>query len=424
MYDQFKALSLSFKIAPIPVREAFSLDGDAITALLGVISEHFTDIKEALFISTCNRTEVYYSSESDRFEDMIGLIGVQKNLQSTIDYRNYFKRFSGMDAIKHLFNVSMGLEAQVVGDFQIVNQVKRAYQLSADANMAGPFLHRLMHTIFYTNKRIVQETAFRDGAASVSYAAIELIEELTTQIVNPKILAIGLGEIGTDVCKSLASAKFENVVIVNRNEKKAMSLADSCGFQTTDFEKVNEAVHDADVVISSLSGDHFLITHELIQSMGIPGYKYFIDLGIPRSIEQSIENIPGALLYNIDNIKSKTTEALKKRLAAIPQVEAIIEKEMDGFRSWSTEMEASPTIKKFKDALESIRKAEISRHLKDLDERESEKVDKITKSILQKIIKLPVLQLKAACKRGDAENLIDVLNELFDLEKQETNVKK
>lgn len=395
------------------------MEGEAISSLFNLISEHFTDIREVFVLSTCNRTEVYYASQSDRFEDLLGLIGMQKNLQSPLGYAHYFKRFEGVDAVRHLFKVSMGLEAQVVGDLQIVNQVKRAYQLSADANMAGPFLHRLMHTVFYTNKRIVQETAFRDGAASVSYAAIELIEELTSHIVNPKILAIGLGEIGTDVCKSLASAKFENVVIANRNGEKALSVADSCGFRTVSFDKVNEAIAEADVVISSLSGAHFMITHDLVSSMEIPGYKYFIDLGIPRSVEQTVENIPGAALYNIDNIKSKTTEALEKRLAAIPHVEEIIEEALDGFLSWSKEMEASPTIKKFKDALENIRKAEIARHLKDLNERESEMVDKITKGILQKIIKLPVLQLKAACRRGDAENLIDVLNELFDLEKQD-----
>lgn len=422
MYDHFKAISLSFKNAPIPVREAVSLDEDVIADLLKLLSEHFTDISEVLLVSTCNRTEVYYASPSDRFEDLVKLIGMKKNLHSPLDYAGYFKKYEQLDAVRHLFNVSMGLEAQVVGDFQIANQVKRAYQLSADAAMAGPFLHRLMHTIFYTNKRIVQETSFRDGAASVSYAAIELIEELTSHIVDPKILAIGLGEIGTDVCKSLATAQFKDVSISNRNGEKAQAVAGSCGFKVVEFENIHNAIREADVVVSSLSGDHFLIHHEFVRSMEIPGYKYFIDLGIPRSVEQSIENIPGVLLYNIDNIKSKTTEALRKRLSAIPDVKAIIDESIESFQSWSKEMEVSPTIKKLKEALEHIRKTEIARHLKDLDQCQSEKIDQITRSILQKIIKLPALQLKAACRRGDAENLIGVLNELFDLEK--TEVKK
>ena len=155
-----------------------------------------------------------------------------------------------------------------------------------------------------------------------------------------------------------------------------------------------------------------------MQQLDIPGYKYFIDLGVPRSVEQSIERIPGVLVYNIDNIKNKTSEALSKRISAIPQVEAIVAESVEELKSWTREMGASPVIKKFKDALEQIRREELARYLKDLDDVETDKIDKITKSILQKIIKLPVIQLKAACKRGDAENLIEGLNELFDLERE------
>jgi glutamyl-tRNA reductase len=400
------------------------LDESVITYLLEMMKEYYDLIEEAIVLSTCNRTEIYYTSDKDFFNEIIKLIGIKKNLPQIDTYSSFFEKFTKGEAIQRLFDVSVGLEAQVVGDMQIVNQVKRAYQQSSDLNMSGPFLHRLMHTIFYTNKRIIQETAFRDGAASVSYAAIELVEELTSHIVNPKILAIGLGEIGTDVCKSLAAAKFTDVVIANRSGDKASSIAEACGFKTIDFSETLDNINNSDVIISSLSGDNFLITREFINTLVIPGYKYFIDLGVPRSIEQTIENEPGVLLYNIDNIKSKTTEALKKRLAAIPDVKTIISESITEFKSWSKEMEFSPTIKKFKDALEKIRMDEIARHMKDLDEKESDKVDKITKSILQKIIKLPVLHLKAACKRGDAENLIGVLNELFDLEKDSASKAK
>src|SRR5690606_25690246 len=134
-------------------------------------------------------------------------------------------------AVRHLFRVSLGLEALVVGDMQISNQVKRAYQWTADAQLAGPFMHRLMHTVFFTNKRVVQETPLRDGAASVSYAAAELIEELTRNIHHPNILVIGLGEIGTDLCKNLTKLETENVVICNRTLSTAEELAESCGFK-------------------------------------------------------------------------------------------------------------------------------------------------------------------------------------------------
>lgn len=425
MYNRFKAISLSFKNAPIQIREAIALEESVITELFAVIKEFYYHIEEVIILSTCNRTEIYYVSDNDLFEDIIKLIGIKKGLPQIDRYASFFEKFEEEDAVQRLFDVSAGLEAQVVGDMQIVNQVKRAYQLSSDLDMAGPFLHRLMHTVFYTNKRIVQETAFRDGAASVSYAAIELVEELTSHIVNPKILAIGLGEIGTDVCKSLSTAKFTDVIVTNRNGEKALTIANTCGFKTIEFSQAFDAIKTADVIISSLSGNNFLLTKEFVDSLAIPGYKYFIDLGIPRSIEQNVENVPGVLLYNIDNIKNKTTEALNKRLAAIPDVKAIITESISEFKLWSKEMEVSPIIKKFKEALEKIRKEEMARHLKGLNTCESEKLDKITRSIMQKIIKLPALQLKAACKRGEAENLIGVLNELFDLEKASvTKIKK
>ena len=196
MQKTFRAISLSHKSAPVEIREVIALDEGSIHSLLLKLKDFFS-ITDTLILSTCNRTEVYYSHEIDLNEEIIKLIGLEKGLTNVVDYMEYFKIHNeDRDAIEHLFRVSMGLEAQVVGDMQISNQVKRAYQASADLDMAGPFLHRLMHMIFFTSKRLVQETAFRDGAASVSYAAVELIEELTSNTYQPRVLLIGVGEIG------------------------------------------------------------------------------------------------------------------------------------------------------------------------------------------------------------------------------------
>jgi glutamyl-tRNA reductase len=196
MHTKFRALSLSHKTAPVQIRELISLDEGSIHSILLKLKEFFS-LDDALILSTCNRTEVYYSHELDLSTEIIKLVGLEKGLTDVVDYLDYFVVHNeDRKAITHLFRVSMGLEAQVVGDIQISNQVKRAYQTAADLDMAGPFLHRLMHTIFFTNKRIVQESAFRDGAASLSYATIELIDSLTSNIYQPRILLIGVGEIG------------------------------------------------------------------------------------------------------------------------------------------------------------------------------------------------------------------------------------
>ncbi|MEQ9169017.1 MAG: NAD(P)-binding domain-containing protein, partial [Fulvivirga sp.] len=266
-------------------------------------------------------------------------------------------------------------------------------------------------------KRVVQETSFRDGAASVSYATKELIEDITTEIVNPKILILGLGEIGQDVCRNFVGSK-KDIVIANRTTEKAETLGAECGFPTMGFESALTSLSSFDVIVSSVAKNEPTITKESVSQIEILTPKFFIDLSVPRSIEMTIEDVPGALLYNIDNIQSKASETLNKRIAAVPDVENIINESLVDFEDWSKEMIVSPTIKKLKGALENIRQEEIQRYLKDASSDEAKVVDTVTKSMMQKIMKLPVLQLKAACKRGEAETLIDVLNDLFDLDKQ------
>jgi glutamyl-tRNA reductase len=422
MYQNFKALSLSFKNAPIQIREQVSLSDEAAGRLLHYFKE-YTSVSDVLVLSTCNRTEVYYLSEKDLTEDIIKLIGIEKGISNFDHIFPFFDIINDhQKAIHHLFYVAMGLEAQVVGDIQISSQVKRAYQSSADLQLAGPFLHRLMHTIFFTNKRVIQETTFRDGAASVSYAATELVKTLTAEIISPKILVVGVGEIGEDVCKNLIGIKNITVKITNRTEEKAERLAAECNFKTHPFTELWEAVNEADVIISSIGSESPVFTKDKVDELDILSFKYFIDLSVPRSVGIDVEENPAAIVYNVDSIKSKADAALEKRVKAIPQVEEIILEAITEFNDWSKEMIVSPTINNLKNALELIRQEEMARFLKEINESENDLVDKVTKSMMQKIIKLPVLQLKAACKRGEAETLIDVLNDLFDLEKQSDKV--
>jgi len=418
MHQHFKAISLSHKSAPIHIREMVALNEDGCKQLLIKLKE-VLDISEALILSTCNRTEIYYTSPVDLSTEIIKLISVEKGFSDSNIILPYFYIINHHnEAVSYLFEVAIGLHAQVIGDMQISNQVKNAYQWTADMAMAGPFLHRLLHSIFFTNKKVVQETSFRDGAASVSYAAVELVEDLTSEIEKPKVLVVGVGEIGTDVCKNLVNSKKLEVAITNRTLHKAQELAEACNFQVVAFENVWQSINEFDVVICSVAKAEPFITRQLVEKLNILSYKYFIDLAVPRSVESNVEEIPGALVYNIDDIQNKATEALQKRIQSIPKVKQIIAEAVAEFNDWTNETAVSPTIQKFKNALEQIRQEEMARYMKTLNAEEAERMDKITKGMMQKIIKLPVLQLKAACKRGEAETLIDVLNDLFNLEKQ------
>ncbi len=418
MQIKFRTLSLSHKTAPVEIREIIALSDQEIQRILLKLKDFFS-LNDVLILSTCNRTEVYYSHDLDLSTEIIKLVGLEKGLPDVVNYLEYFKIYNNdRTAISHLFRVAMGLEAQVVGDIQISNQVKRAYQASADLEMAGPFLHRLMHTVFFTNKRIVQETSFREGAASLSYAAIELIESLTLNTYQPRILLIGVGEIGEDVAKNMVHLPNAKVTVTNRTLSKAEEIAAPLGFQVVPFENCIDAMEDADVIVCSIMKSEPYITKELIKKFDIPSYKLLVDLSVPRSIETSVEDVPGVILYNVDNIRSKTTEALEKRLASVPHVEHIIEESIEEFYSWKKEMMVSPTINKLKQTLEQIRREELSRYLKNADEKEYAVIDKITKSMMQKILKVPVVQLRAACQRDQAEEMIEFISDLFDLDRE------
>lgn len=416
MHGLFKALTISHKKASLQLRGQIALNEEESKALMLKIRESF-EVSEVLVLSTCNRTEVYYVSENNLGEEIIRLIASQKVLSSN-ELLPYFEIIDDHnEAVRYLFEVSMGLHSQVVGDLQIPNQVKHAYQWAADVQMAGPFLHRLLHTIFFTNKKIVQETSFRDGAASTSYATVEVMETFLPLLSNPKVLVVGLGEIGEDVCRTLADKGYKNITITNRTLEKAQKLANELGFEVADYQFVNQNILEADIVISSVRCESPIITKETLKDKTL-AVKYLIDLSVPNSIATDIEEVTGVVAYDLDTIQRRANEALQRRMEAIPQVLSIISDAIGEFNNWSQEMIVSPTIQKLKGALEQIRKEEMARFVKELSAEEAEKMDKITASMMQKIIKLPVIQLKAACKRGEAETLIDVLNDLFNLEKQ------
>jgi glutamyl-tRNA reductase len=417
MQAQYKYIGASYQKADLALRESISLNEQECKELILSIKE-MCGCTEILAISTCNRTGFYYNHTENIADAIIQLLGMKKGIANLTQKKDSFLEINThKEAVQHLFNVSMGLDSQVIGDLQISNQFKKAYQLSADNDLCGPFTHRLLHSVFFTNKRVAQETSYRDGTASVSYAAVELIDDFASNFKEPKVLVVGLGEMGIDVAKNLKNYESIKVSLSNRTKETAQVLADELNYQVIDFEEVKNEIHNFDIILGATNSPEPFLKKEDLKKAKF-GLKYFIDLSVPRSIDPEISKIPGTLVYNIDNIKNQTEETLKKRIASIPQVEKIIAEAMEDFENWEQELEVSPTIHKLKNALEDIRKEEVARYLKNLDDSSLEVIENITKGMMQKIIKLPVMQLKAACKRGDAETLIDVLNDLFNLEKE------
>lgn len=419
MSNPFRAIGLSFKKTPVKVREQLSMDESASKRLMVFMKDY--NCSELIVISTCNRTEFYYSADELAKEALITGISILNNVEKA-DFLPYLVYFDEHEAVNHLFRVAIGLEAQVVGDLHIINQVKKAYQWSSDEMMAGPYLHRLMHCIFYTNKKVAHETAFKDGAASLSYTVKDLAENLTKEIIAPKILLIGLGEIGTDIARNFSANTRAEIYVTNRTRAKAEAIAGELNYNFIAWDDYLKFINEADVIISSVAVSQPIITPRLFQKIQLFTPKFFIDLSMPRSVAENLEEVDGAIVYNIDEIENQTSETIQRRLQEVPGVEKIIKDAIKDFHSWAKEMAISPTIKKLENALEQIRQEELARYLKNSDTREAKVLDDLSKRMMQKMIKFPVLQLKAACQRGEADKLIDLLHDLFDL--KEACIKK
>lgn len=419
MYESLKVVGLSHDSSPIAIRESVAFSENESRNFLDRMRE-ILGVEEALILSTCNRTEIYYTSDLDLSNAILNLLKIEKGIDHGID--SYFWNKENLPALRHLFRVALGLEAKVLGDIQISNQVKKAYQCSADQHLSGPFFHRLMHTIFYANKRVVQETVFRDGAASVSYACVGLVQQFIQNFSDPKILVLGLGEIGRDVADNMEEMNA-SITLSNRNALTTHALAKQYGYEVLPFEELLKNIAKFDVIISSVQVPKPIIMKDHIPEQ-LLSQKLFVDLAVPRSMDSELDTIDGIILYNVDQIEEQTSGIIERRRAAITEVELILDETIEELKNWSLEMEVSPTIKKLKKALEEIRKEEIARYVGKVTEVEQDLIDKVTKSIVQKVIKLPVLQLKAACKRGEAETLVEVLNDLFNLEKDELTLKK
>lgn len=407
-----RVVSISHKKADISIRGKFSFSEPEVSTFLKQLKE-ILGICEAVLVSTCNRTEVFYVS--DRIEDdqqVVKLLCVSKGIGVYENYTSYFDFYQADEALIYLFSMAVGLKSQVLGDIQILGQVKQAYNLSVNADMAGTYLHRLMHTIFFTHKKINQETTFKQGAASVAYNALKIMEDHFDGSLNHKVLVVGAGQMGTDICRNLSKLGYTDITVTNRTFEKALDLASECNIKAVPSDRLDVDILKYNIVFMAVSRNTPLYQ---ISKFNQSEVSLILDVSSPKSVRNDTSNLD-VKLYNIDDIGLLTKHTMDARTEAIPQVESIIKESVAEFKVWLKETSFTPSIKKFKETLEDLRTQALIPYIKNVDEEQSQIIDDVTKKIVQKIIQLPVLQLKNACQRGNAEALSESLNELFNLE--------
>jgi glutamyl-tRNA reductase len=414
MSETFKVATISYKNAPLALREKLVLDQEQSKGFYANLKENL-GLKESIIISTCNRTEIYYRSEKTLTREIVKLLASEKNL-SPNEILVYFEEIiNEHNTIRYLFEVSIGVHSQIVGDQQIINQVKLAYQWATEADMAGAFLHKLMHAVFVTNKRVVQETGYRDGSASTTFVTLDVLESFVSLLKNPKVLVLGLGEIGSDIAKSLQESGYDNVSLCNRTDSKAFELAKKLNYDAFEFEKLNENLQNYTIIICSARANEPLIySNEQFKAGSLT---YIFDLSVPRCVSPLVDNSKGIVLYTLDEIQKRKNEGVLAREAALPSVKEIINQQVVELEKWLRELAVTPTIQKLKAAFDQIKKEELDRYGKSISDTEKDLIEKVSSSILQKILKQPAINLKDACLKGDPETYIATIHKLFDLKK-------
>jgi glutamyl-tRNA reductase len=414
-------LGVSHHTAPIDLRErlAFAAPdlGTAVTTLA-----RDPAISEAVLLSTCNRTELYATCTSleDGHDAMAGFLAAARAV-SADDLRAHIYTRSEADAARHLFRVAAGLDSLVVGEPQILGQVKQAYASATDHHVTGALLNRLFHTAFTAGKRVRSETELAEGAVSVSYAALGLARKICGDLRHVSVLVIGAGEMAELTARHFAAQQPKKMVVSSRTGAHAEALAAEVGGTTVPWADLDAALGQADIVVTATGATVPILTRPRVHAAlrhrrGRP--LFLIDIALPRDVDPAVGADDDVFLYNIDDLQSVINESLARRTSETTRAETIVNQEVEKFMAWARSRTAMPTVVALRQRFEAIRRAELDRlqpKIAGLPPDARARVDEITRLIIEKLLITPTEQLKALPDQELQHSYADALSHLFAL---------
>ncbi len=417
---QLALVGISHKTAPVEIRERLAFNSEALrSALTALVGRQ--EITEAIILSTCNRVEVVAESPDDRLIreflcefHQIPHDSVSKHLYS----------FRNADAIRHVFRVAASLDSMMIGEPQILGQVKEAYRIAADAGTVGMHLSALMNRAFAVAKKVRSETGISQSAVSVSYAAVELARKIFGDLAGKTVMIIGASKMGELAAKHLKRAGVSSVLVTNRTFERAVELAKVFEGAAVPFEHFTDHMDRADIVISSTGAPHFIIGRSLAEQIIYRRKNkpmFFIDIAVPRDIDPTVNEIGNAFVYDIDDLQQVIDANLKERMKEASRAEEIVDSEVQSFCLKMQSREVVPAIVQLRDTLERLRRDEIERnrrHLRDLSPEQQAAVDQITKSIVNKILHSPIEELKQLAHNPQGPDFADLIRKIFNIKSQ------
>ncbi|MFC6264003.1 glutamyl-tRNA reductase [Flavobacterium panici] len=374
----FYSVGLSYKKADAEVRGQFSLDAVAKTRLLEQAKND--GIESLLVTSTCNRTEIYGFAEHP-FQ-LIKLICDNSN--GSVDaFQKVGFVYKNQEAINHLFRVGTGLDSQILGDFEIISQIKTSFAHSKSMGLANTFMERLVNAVIQASKRIKNETEISSGATSVSFASVQYILKNVEDISNKNILLFGTGKIGRNTCENLVKhTKNEHITLINRTKDKAEKLAGKLNLIVKDYSELHLELQNADVVVVATGAQNPTVDKAILN---LKKPLLILDLSIPKNVHENVEEIEGVTLIHMDYLSQLTDETLENRKLHIPAAEAIIEEIKEEFVIWMKGRKFAPTINALKEKLNAIKVSELDFQSKKIADFNEAQAEIISNRIIQKI---------------------------------------
>lgn len=417
-------IGMNHETAPVELRECLAKDPENMTSALTAMRE-LPCIKEGLFLSTCNRVEALYTTE-DPEEARKSIISLMARLGgiSPDHFASNIYNFEDNDAVRHVFRVASSLDSMVMGEPQILGQVKEAYYEATREKTSGVILNRLMHRAFHVAKRVRTETGVSDSAVSISYAAVELAKKIFYDLSGKRVLLIGAGEMAELAARHLLNQGITSITVANRTFHRAVQVAESFNGNPVSFEEIESQLLEVDIVITSTASSEYIIRYDQVRGSLRKRRNrplFFIDIAVPRDVEPRVNDLGNVYVYDIDDLKGVIEINMAQRKQEAVKAERIVQEEVIKFERWLKTLEVVPTIISLKEKVEAVRQAEIKKSLSalgDLTPAQMKAVETLTLSIAEKIINDPILILKKKADRPTRDIYLDIAKQLFKLDQE------
>jgi glutamyl-tRNA reductase len=418
-------VGINYQTAPIEIREKAAISFERLPDSLSALHRY---VSHGVILSTCNRTEIYAASGDGIDVNKACEAFLREYLQIAGEGRStfmYTMRDSAL--VEHLFRVASGLDSMIIGEYEVLGQVKQAFETAEDAGMINLTLRHIFHSAMRTGRLAREETGISKYALSVSSVAVNKALDINPKINNAKLVVIGAGEAGRQVVRVARSRGAAQIVVISRTEARAMRLTEQCGGRPAGTDKLASELVDADIVITCAASPHAILHHKnlheaMIKRPELP--MIIIDIAMPRNVDPGVKAISNVHLFNIDDLNELADENRSQRELEIEAVEKIINREGDLLLKWWKTYKVRPAIKALMSKAEKIRSSQYNKSLKklsSLSEDDKQAIELLTTSIVDKILRDPILYLKTSGHKGDWDERTGIVKELFKLDESKDN---